>query len=122
MIRRISVNFIQIHGVGVGGRDYKSKWQLPPTRSLFIISRYGTSRCRREATHMHDGEARPEPPRQERIVGAAAGAAPPRNRSSALASLMSYGLWASTALLLGATRSTLSADEADPADQYGDFA
>ena len=35
---------------------------------------------------------------------------------------MSYGLWASAALLFGAMRSMPLADEADPADRYGDFA
>jgi hypothetical protein len=71
---------------------------------------------------MHDPEARPEPPRRERIVGAVRGSAPPTIRSSALANLMSYGLWASAALLLGATRGTPLSDDADPADRYGDFA
>jgi hypothetical protein len=71
---------------------------------------------------MHDTEARPQPPRQGRIVGAARGDAPPTPRSSALASMMSYGLWVSAALLLGVTRSALSADDVDPSDRYGDFA
>jgi hypothetical protein len=35
---------------------------------------------------------------------------------------MGYGLWASAALLLGATRSAPAGDDVDPADQYGDFA
>ena len=71
---------------------------------------------------MHDPEARSKPPRQERIVGAAKGSAPSTIRSSALANLMSYGLWASAALLLGAPRGTPLSDDADPADRYGDFA
>jgi hypothetical protein len=71
---------------------------------------------------MHDTGARPEPPRQERIVGAAVGDAASALRSSALANLMSCGLWASAALLLGAARSAPVADDVDPADRYGDFA
>jgi hypothetical protein len=123
MIRRISANFIQIRESGQDRRrDVSLNGNCRRHALWSFFAEDGTSRCRREATHMHGPEARREPRRQERIVGAAMRDAPPTVRSSALANLMSYGLWASAALLLGATRSARAGDDVDPADQYGDFA
>jgi hypothetical protein len=71
---------------------------------------------------MHDTGARREPPREEKIVSAAREDAASAFRLSALAKLMRCGLWAGTALLLGAARSASAGDDGDPADRYGDFA
>jgi hypothetical protein len=46
----------------------------------------------------------------------------PIMRSGDLPDFMTYGLRASIALFLGATRSAPASDDVDPADLYGDFA